>query len=121
MYLIKYTKQLENDKNSWVLEGNIYDEKRDMFIKHGYGAMMFQCGEHQNLDEVLMIIRNYGMLGILTAIQNGAELTIGPGFSGKGNAIYCKNYIEMLAKELIEDLTEQEKKHSFNQSSGGRK
>lgn len=87
--------------------GLICDYKNDLFIRKGYGALVFSCGFYNSLDKVIEVLRsNDNYYGIEEKINEGYEFIIGPGInvikdSYGGNkiidyALYCSNYEEIL-------------------------
>ena len=89
--------------------GLICDYKRDMFIREGYGALVFSCGFCNSLDKVIEILRdNDNYYDIQKKINEGYQFVIGPGINvtrdinGENKiidyALYCSNYEKILCK-----------------------
>lgn len=86
--------------NLWIQTGCIYDEENDLFVKPGYGALVCQCGESLDINEVIIEKKREGFK---FDDDIGAKYIIGP-YMGTSNAIYCTNYIDILSKEFKETL-----------------
>lgn len=92
-------------QEKFILAGLVPDYNNDLFLRPGYGALCFCCGEYSDLDSVIETAACFdNFYDFPGKIELGYKFVVGPGVSvdNDGNvidfAVYCTNY-----KEILED------------------
>lgn len=90
--------------------GLIVDSSNDLFIRDGYGALAYVCGDCSNLDEVMKKAYEFdNFYDFPGKIESGYNFVIGPGihftemFGFKvyfDYAVYCTNYLDVIFRKL---------------------
>ena len=98
-----------NKQEKYILAGLKPDYQHDLFVRTGYGALCFCCGEYNELDRVIEESMNFeNFYNFPEKIEQGYKFVIGPGINTeyKDNklyitdyAVYCSNYEEILNKQ----------------------
>ncbi len=96
-----------NRQRDYIEAGLIPDVNNDLFVREGYGALCFFCGDCSSLTEVIReasIFNNF--YNFFDKLNDGYKFVIGPGIRVKKNfvgyklsagyAVYCSNYLEIL-------------------------
>ena len=97
-----------NKQEKYILAGLKPDYENDLYIREGYGALCFGCGEYDDLENVIeTAIAFENFYNFPEKIMSGYKFVIGPGVNieyQNGNvivndyAVYCVNY-----KKILED------------------
>lgn len=93
----------------YMKSGLIPDFEKDLFVRPGYGALVFSCGGIKTLDGVIKECQNHdNYYDFPGKIEDGYKFVIGPGVARYGKflsnitfshyAIYCSNYEEIIEK-----------------------
>ena len=95
-----------NRQEKFILAGLIPDYENDLFIRPGFGALCFSCGEYNDLDNIIEISSIFeNFYDFPKKLKEGYKFKIGPGpnIDKNGNikdyAVYCTNYKQILEEK----------------------
>lgn len=85
-----------NAQKKYIKSGFVPDIENDLYVRPGYGALMFFCGNCSTFD-MLKNDPKYGdcFYTLANMAKEGYRLVIGPGVMN-GYAVFCSNYEEIL-------------------------
>ena len=94
-----------NKQEKFILAGLVPDYDNDLFIRPGYGALCFCCGDYNNLDNIIKVSSIFdNFYNFPDKISRGYKFIVGPGVNVDNDdnivdfAVYCINY-----KKFLED------------------
>lgn len=93
----------------YMKAGLVPDFDKDIFVRPGYGALVFCCGDFSKLDKVINECKRFdNFYDFPGKIEEGYQFVIGPGvpkynkflnnISFSHYAVYCSNYEEIIEK-----------------------